>query len=253
MVVGRCGVQGFNFTGVFFGAGVLAFAYSCSSSDNSQVSSGRDASDMPNVQATCSTPGTATPGPADEHCFGQAPQPVETASCWVDGGMDMGDDGGMDMEADGGMDMGDDGGAVASCDYGATMYGMHGNDDDCKYWVSWTSDPICAGANGVRFTVSVWSNVDGTPVTGIPTGILPEAFITSGLDAACDNHGSHYSPGSAASPYLTEVAPGSGIYSGPVVFDIPGEWTVRFHLHQECVDVLPTSPHGHAAFHITVP
>ena len=44
-----------------------------------------------------------------------------------------------------------------------------------------------------------------------------------------------------------------GIYQGTVVFNGPGEWTVRFHIHEECADLLPDSPHGHAAFHIDVP
>ncbi len=166
--------------------------------------------------------------------------------------MNMGDDSGMNMGDDSGMNMGDDSGA-ADCPYGATMYGEHGNDDDCKYWVSWTSEPICVGLGGVQFTVSVWSNVDGSPVTGIPHGILPEAYIPTSLDASCDNVAAHESPGSVSSPYLTEVSPGSGVYKGPVVFDASGEWTVRFHIHEECADLLPTSPHGHAAFHVTVP
>jgi hypothetical protein len=43
------------------------------------------------------------------------------------------------------------------------------------------------------------------------------------------------------------------VYAGPVIFDAPGDWTLRFHLHEECDDTLDDSPHGHAAFHITVP
>jgi hypothetical protein len=188
------------------------------------------------ASATCAAPGKATPGPADTHCQGQPPQPVDVPSCHPDAG---GDDGGS----------GDDGGG-ASCPYGDTMYGQSSDDDDCKYKVSWTSDPICESAAGVQFTVTVKSNVDDSPVTGVPGGLIVEAFIPTSLDASCDNQSTHPSPGTAN---LIEVSAGSGIYRGPVVFDAPGEWTVRFHVHEECADLLPTSPHGHAAYHVTVP
>ena len=102
----------------------------------------------------------------------------------------------------------------------------------------------------MKFTVTLTNAVDGTPVTGIPQGVLIEAFIPTDLDASCDNKSTHPSPSTGP---LTETSPGSGIYSGPIIFDAPGEWTVRFHIHEECADLLPTSPHGHAAFHVTVP
>jgi hypothetical protein len=52
----------------------------------------------------------------------------------------------------------------------------------------------------------------------------------------------------------TETPAGSGAYTiGPVVFDQPGLWTIRFHLHENCADLLPDSPHGHAAYYINVP
>ena len=38
-----------------------------------------------------------------------------------------------------------------------------------------------------------------------------------------------------------------------VRFDAKGRWTVRFHLHEECADEAPDSPHGHIAFFIDVP
>ena len=54
-------------------------------------------------------------------------------------------------------------------------------------------------------------------------------------------------------PYLTETSASSGVYSGAVAFDAPGEWTVRFHIQEQCDDICDDSPHGHAAFHLTVP
>ena len=50
----------------------------------------------------------------------------------------------------------------------------------------------------------------------------------------------------------TEIAP--GVYQvGPIKFDAPGTWTVRFHFFEECSDAREDSPHGHAAFYVNVP
>jgi hypothetical protein len=232
---------------------------------------------------TCSSPGEATPGPADMHCVGQPVQDVNPASCMNydassacgddggapgDDGDGAGDDGGATGDDGGGA--GDDGGAAVAanaCDYGATMFGpgsdgggpvvVEGDDDDCKYHVSWTSNPICQSlALGVTFTVTV--TYLGTnpplPVTNIPAdeGILVEAFIPKTLNAACDDMGVHYSPTPFAPGHgLLQTSP--GVYFGSVIFDQAGEWTLRFHIHEECSDLCANSPHGHAAFHINVP
>ena len=46
---------------------------------------------------------------------------------------------------------------------------------------------------------------------------------------------------------------GNGVYEiGPIRFDQPGQWTVRFHFFGICPDA-PDSPHGHAAFYVNVP
>jgi hypothetical protein len=226
---------------------------------------------------TCSSPGEATPGPADTHCVGQLQQVYE-ASCYVDAaGPTSGDvaeasGDAAEPSAEGGEDSGasgDDsgGGAASECDYGATMFGpgsdgggpkvVEGDDDDCKYHVSWTSTPICKSPTlGVTFTVTVTYLGTGLPVTNIPPseGILVEAFIPTSLDASCDDTTTHasltlFAPGSG----LLQTSSTSGVYVGSVIFDQSGEWTVRFHIHEECDDTLDSSPHGHAAFHVTVP
>src|SRR5258708_15069014 len=46
----------------------------------------------------------------------------------------------------------------------------------------------------------------------------------------------------------------AGTYKiGPIRFDQPYQWTVRFHLYEECSELLATSPHGHVAFYVWVP
>jgi hypothetical protein len=209
-------------------------------------------SDDPTTQTapaglTCASAGAATPGPQDMHCVGVTPQVVNPASC-----------AGPEAGTSGGGDGGDD------CDYGATMFAgnatagqpVEGDDDDCKYHVSWTSTPICVSSTlGVTFTVTVTNLTTGAPVTDIPAteGILPEAFIPETLDAACDTMTQHESPTGFGSAHLFQTTATSGVYVGSVVFDQAGQWTVRFHIHEECSDALDDSPHGHAAFRITVP
>jgi hypothetical protein len=156
--------------------------------------------------------------------------------------------------------------AVANCDYGATMFGpgsdggpmvVEGDDDDCKYHVSWTSTPICkSSVLGVIFTVTVTylGTNPPVPVTNLPWGILPEAYIPTTLNTPCDDATTHASPTQFdPSSGLQQTSSTSGVYEGPVIFDESGEWTLRFHIHEECSDLLANSPHGHAAFHITVP
>jgi hypothetical protein len=195
----------------------------------------------PYTPSTCASPGAATVGPADNHCAlpdgGFTVQSTNPASCYYDGGV-PGDDGGD------------------SCDYNNTNYGSTADDDDCKYHVTWTSSPICSGGPGVVFTVvATLRTADGSPgapLVGANTKI--EAFTTTPGDwdsaSYCDDMSTHPSP-SPGFPGTIENPPGT--YTGQVIFDQSGQWTVRFHFHEECADVLDDSPHGHAAFHITVP
>jgi len=143
--------------------------------------------------------------------------------------------------ADGGQ--ADDGGADAAPastipDYGATLYGSEGYDDDCKYHVSWTSTPIRKDAS-VTFTVTVEQLDPAGPATG--ADVSPEVFLTP-------------THPSLSRPTTTETPAGSGVYKiGPVVFNASGLWTVRFHMYEVCSDSNEDSPHGHAAFYVQVP
>jgi hypothetical protein len=184
----------------------------------------------------CAQPGQATPGPADNHCVGQSVQPTSEADCHPDAG----------PAADAGAS---DAGPTSTCTYGDTMFGQEGDDDDCKYHVKWSSTPICEGS--VTFTVTATNLTDNSPVANMPGGMIIEPFIPLVPDAACDTVTTHPGPNDGAA--LTETPPGSGTYVGPVLFNAPGDWTLRFHIHEECADLFPDSPHGHAAFHITVP
>jgi hypothetical protein len=203
------------------GAGIVAVLAACTSSSATP-------------STTCSDGGAAARGAADTHCAGKA-QPTDVASCHPD--VAVGDDGGPAGDDGGG---GDDAGDIGNCGdpaYGATMFGNHGGDDDCKYDVTWSAPPICEG-QPIIFTVTVKSMTDQSAVTG--ANVTPDVVLN------CN----HATPAQAAPSPETP----SGTYKvGPVVFDKPGRWVVRFHIHGECADLLPTSQHGHAAFWVDVP
>jgi hypothetical protein len=209
---------------------------------------------------SCTPSGMPTSGVADTHCVGVTPQTVNGGSCSVeydDAGTTSGDDGGTTSSSDAG-DAGEASGdagtqpAPGPCDengtdgaYGSTMYGTEGDDDDCKYHVSYTASPICEN-NGTYFVVTAnYLTRDGAPLTQAST-----------FAELCLND-THPAPNvDARPPYgnqqVVEGPPGTYTV-GPVQFDAPGDWTVRFHFNEFCCDVLPDSPHGHAAFHVTVP
>jgi hypothetical protein len=141
---------------------------------------------------------------------------------------------------------GDDGGSAAdsgacpgdmASGYGPTMNGQSGSDDDCKYDVSWTSTPICLN-QPAYFTVKVTKRTDGSPLEGAD----PRPDVVLGCTHPIGSHPVDPSP---------ETAPGTYVV-GPIVFDQPGQWVFRFHFFEACIDLVPDSPHGHAAFFVEV-
>lgn len=220
------GVRSAFFASIFFAASGVMLAGACgSSSSTSSTASGGG--------ATCSKPGGAVSGAADKHC-GSKVVTVDPNACSEMGGAGgMGGGGGAGGKGGAGGSAGGAGGSMG--DYGPTNYGMEADDDDCKYHVVWTSTPVCENS-GVTFTVTVTAKADGKPVTGASP--IAEVFLN-------DKHPSPMTGSSSEGP--------PGTYQvGPIVFDAPGEWTVRFHLFETDCDT-DDSPHGHAAFYIDVP
>jgi len=127
--------------------------------------------------------------------------------------------------------------AVPEPEFGATMFNNSGNDDDCKYFVTWTSTPIQQNTN-VFFTVVATTTVAPGPATG--ANIFAEVYLDNEHEAPPTNQAAVESP--------------PGTYKvGPILFDAAGAWTVRFHLNENCKDLVDDSPHGHAAFYVDVP
>ncbi len=204
-----------------FGLSASALAVACSTSGSSSGSS--------SVTVDSGPSGGPVTGAVDSHCAAVT-QPVSAASCHPT------------VDAGAGADAG--GGAQ----YGDAEYNAEGDDDDCKYHVKWSSTPVRLGAD-VTFTVSVTTK-NGTPaptrpVPGEGAGglntVRAEVFLT-------DTH---------PAPNTKQTSPETatqGTYTvGPIRFDAAGKWTVRFHFHESCEDLLPDSPHGHAAFFVQVP
>jgi hypothetical protein len=201
---------------------------------------GGPAYETPSVSASCSSPGGPAAGPTDEHCKGITPQDVNGSACEISRGYDAG----PAPDARPGP-CGENG-----SDYGATMYGQEGDDDDCKYHVTYTYTPICEN-DGTYFTVTAhYLTRDLAPLEHACT--YAELCYEKG-----ENGTGSPPPNSDERPpvggqLVVEGPPGTYTV-GPVTFDEAGEWTVRFHFNEICCDVLPDSPHGHAAFHVNVP
>jgi len=193
-------------------------------------------------------------GPPDSHCAAPdgtltiqtigvcevndpARVPAGSSTCGVAFNLDAGTGASTSSDAS----VSDDAGAPTS-DYGPTMYGSAGNDDDCKYYLSWIATPIQEKADTI-FTLTALRLQDMAPATC--AGIIVDVSLDP-VDGGFSTHGV---------PVTTpaqEIMP--GVYKiGPVRFDAPGTWTVRFHLYEECSDTQDDSPHGHAAFFVKVP
>jgi hypothetical protein len=121
--------------------------------------------------------------------------------------------------------------------YPPTMFNGEGDDDQCKYHLRWGVDTVGQNTN-VMFGVALTTKVDGAAVRGAPIEL--EVFLDD----------THIAP---SSPQKVTETKTPGVYNvGPILFDAPGRWTVRFHIHYECFG-RDESPHGHAAFFIDVP
>lgn len=174
----------------------------------------------------------AVAGAADSHCAGKPIVVASQAACHpADAGHEEhGHDHG---EHDAGEA---DAGEAQASTYGPTQFGSEGDDDQCKYRVKWTSTPVTVGAD-VTLAVAATNRNDSSPVAGAKP--YAEIFLD-------DTH-----PGPNTPVQTTEISPGNYTI-GPVRFDAPGNWNVRFHFSADCVDG-DESPHGHVAFFVKVP
>jgi len=169
--------------------------------------------------ASCDPAGGPVSGAGDSHCTAAAT--TSPAACHPD----IPDAGPTDPDA--GVDEG----------YGDTMFGTEGDSDDCKYHISWTSTTICENGD-ITFTVTATNKTDDSALTGASPYI--EAYLSD----------VHPAPNTDS----TSSEKSGGVYEiGPMRFDAPGQWTVRFHFRADCEDADEESPHDHGAFFVDVP
>jgi hypothetical protein len=161
--------------------------------------------------AACSPSGGPVDGPADSHC-GKTVQVTDPAVCMATG-------------------------TAPAEETHPTLYGAEGDDDDCKYHVTWSATDIAENSD-VTFTVVVTSKADGKPVPFAKP--YTEVFLGTG----------HGAPDSGA---RTTESPAGTYQIGPIRFDKAGDWTVRFHFFSECTEVDEATPHSHVAFFVNVP
>jgi len=133
----------------------------------------------------------------------------------------------------------DDTGSPGNDEEFGVYYGRETDDDDCKYHVSFTNTCIKLNQD-VTFTVELTRKSDGKAAPGaLPAN--PEIYMEAD---------GHPSPSNAIK--APESPPGTYAI-GPIKFDRPGRWVVRFHFFETCSDIPEDAPHGHAAFYIDVP
>ncbi|GAC1355902.1 MAG: hypothetical protein NVSMB47_09360 [Polyangiales bacterium] len=190
--------------------------------------------------------GPAT-GAADTHCAARK-QPTEATACHPDLDAGVADSGGADAgPSDAATDAPTDAPGEAPGDatadtapdnpYGPTMFGVEADDDDCKYHLQYTVDPVYKGQD-VYFHLTAMKKSDGLWAKAAAPRV--ELFQST----------THPAPNT--DQRAVESSPGK--YDlGPLRFDASGRWTARFHLYEDCSDLQDTSPHGHAAFYVDVP
>ncbi len=184
-------------------------------------------------------------GPEDTHCAGQPVVVVDPATCHAD----------APEEGEGGASGGDEASGAGGSDcnqthdaqYGDTLPNSEGDDDDCKYHVSWTSTPIQQNQD-VTFTVTTKDLTTLEPLEPLAADHeLPLSRVE--VYQPCDP--TRIGPPQNFNAEFTETS--AGVYEGgPLRFDQPGRWVVRFHFYEQCNDG-DASPHGHIAFFIDVP
>ena len=155
----------------------------------------------------------------------------------------------------GGSSAGTAGAAGVDCNlahdsgYGDTLFDSAGDDDECKYHVSWTSTPVEKG-KPFTLTVSATSLATGEPLEHIAAQD-PGKPALSRIEPFLPCQPSHPTPTKDYEAPVTEISPGT-FTVGPVVFDESGRWAIRYHFYEECFNNV-TTPHAHIAFFVNVP
>ena len=208
--------------------------------------------DVPAPAPKCTSTGGPVEGPEDMHCVDdhgdQIVQPIGTCNGDGIGAGGTNGGGGAGSDAAGGHDDHDHEHAAAGADGTGTdddesymiHYGNEAADDDCKYDTSFSTTCLEVGKD-VTFSLVLRQRATGNPGNGGHPD-SPEVFLA--------DKPSHISP----SNMIKSVEGPLGTYQiGPIKFDQPGRWVIRFHYFETCSDLPADSPHGHVAYYVDVP
>jgi hypothetical protein len=133
--------------------------------------------------------------------------------------------------------------------YGDNLYNGSGDDDDCKYHVTWSATPIQKN-QPFTLTITATNKTTGAPLETIAAQ-EPGKLALSRIEPFMPCEPSHLAPTSDYEAPVTQIGPGK-FTVGPVVFDESGRWVIRYHFYEECFNNV-TTPHGHIAFFVQVP
>ena len=190
----------------------------------------------------------AVVGPADVHCMARPAGRWNPANCF---GNDPASEGGSAAVEEGAPSA--SGGADCNTEhdsgYGDTLYNSSGDDDECKYHVSWTSTPIQKD-QPFTLTVTATDKASGTPLETIALQVAGKPSL-SRIEPYMPCELGHHTPAADYDAPVTRTAPGT-FSIGPLVLDKSGRWIIRYHFYEECYDST-TTPHGHIAFFVNVP
>jgi len=191
------------------------------------------------------------PGPVNMRCAGRTPYKVNPNGCFLQIEPPEFSNGGAGSELPSGGT-----GGVTDCNfahdsgYGDPLYNDSGDDDECKYHMSWTSTPI---QKNQPFTVMVKATnlQTGAPLANLPDQ-EPGTVALSRIEPFVPCDPVHLPPTSTLEgQHVTETGPGE-FSVGPLVFDESARWEMRFHFYGDCFNNSAT-PHAHIAFFVDVP
>lgn len=205
--------------------------------------------------ASCSSSSDSSPtgavggpvsGAVDAHCAARPVVEVDPAACHADS-PEEGQAGASGRDDDAAGAAGKKCEQTHDAEYGDTLPNDQGDDDDCKYHVSWTSTPI-RRSEDVTLTVTAKDLATDAPLEPLSGD---HKLPLSRLEVYQPCEPTRLGPAQNAQAAFQETTP--GVYkAGPLRFDQAGTWVVRFHFYEQCNDG-EASPHGHVAFFIDVP
>jgi len=133
--------------------------------------------------------------------------------------------------------------------YGDPNFNDSGDDDECKYHMTWSATPI-AKNQPFTITVNATNLLTGEPLDTIAAQVAGKPAL-SRIEPSIPCQPSHLAPTAAYEAAVKQIGPGQ-FTVGPFSLDESGRWVIRYHFYEECLDST-TTPHAHVSFFVDVP